>query len=104
MKLACSLLMSAVCAVSTVRADLTLVEKVEGIEGAPNQITILVKGDKMRIDSTPQVSAIVDGHTGEIVTLMKEQKRAVRITAEKMKAAAAMITKFNGKEADPAAS
>ncbi len=100
MKLPFFVLMSAACAVSLVRADLTMVEKIDGVTGVPSEITIFIKGDKMRIDSTPQVSAIVDGHTGEVVTLMKEEKRAIRISAEKMKAAAAMITKFNGKGAD----
>ncbi len=103
MKLAATILFGATCAFSFARADLTMVEKIEGVEGAPGQITIQVKGDKMRIDSTPQVSAIIDGKSGELVTLMKDQKRAVRISAEKMRAAAAMITKFNGKEGDPAA-
>src|SRR5436305_1718731 len=102
MKLASSILISAVGAVSFARADLTMVEKIDGIAGAPSQITIQVKGGKMRIDSTPQVSAIIDGQTGELVTLMKDEKRAIRMTAEKMKAAAAMITKFNGKDGDPA--
>src|SRR5437763_626665 len=91
-----------VCVASVVRADLTMVERVDGVPGGPTQITIFVKGDKMRIDSTPEVSAIIDGRTGEIVTLMKDQKRAIRISAEKMKAAAAMISKFSGKEGDAA--
>jgi hypothetical protein len=51
----------------------------------------------MRIDTAPQVSTIVDGKTGEIVTLMKDQKCAVRISAEKMKAAADMVKKFTDK-------
>ncbi len=103
MKQALSIFFGAVLAFSFVRADLTMVEKIEGMAGAPGQVTILIKGDKMRIDSTPQVSAILDGHTGDMITLMKDQKCAVRISAEKMKAAAAMITKFNGEPGDAAA-
>lgn len=103
MKLAFSLLLSAVCLVSRARADLTMVEKVDGVSGAPTQVTIMVKGDKMRIDSTPKVSAILDGKTGELVTLMNDQKRAIRMSAEKMKAAAAMMSKFNGNTNDVAA-
>ncbi len=86
------------------RADLTIVQKVEGIAAAPGgEITIKIKGDKARIDATPQISTIIDGQTGEMITLMKEQKMVVRISAEKMKAAADMINKFTAKKAAPGA-
>jgi hypothetical protein len=84
-------------AVSSSRADLTLVETLDVPGAAANQITIYAKGGLMRIDTAPQMSTIVDGKTGEIVTLMKDQKCAVRISAEKMKAAADMIKKFSDK-------
>lgn len=84
-------------AVVSLRADLTVVQTLDAPGATANQITIFTKGDKMRIDTPPQVSTIVDGKTGEIVTLMKDQKRAVRISAEKMKAATDMIKKFTDK-------
>ena len=62
-------------------------------------MTVRIKGDMARIDATPQISTIVDGKTGEIVTLMKDQKTVVRISADRMKAAAEMINKFSEKKA-----
>lgn len=80
------------------QADLTIVQKVEGA-GPVADMTIKIKGDKARIDASPQVSTIVDGKTGDMISLMNTQKKAVRMSAEKMKAAAEMIGKFDGKEA-----
>jgi len=87
-------------AVASSPADLTVVQTLDAPGASVNQITIYIKGDKMRVDTAPQVSTIVDGKTGETVTLMKDQKCAVRISAEKMKAAADMIKKFTDKGGD----
>lgn len=81
----------------TARADLTIVQKVEGA-GPVAEMTIKVKGDKARIDVTPQLSTIIDGKSGEMINLMMDQKAAVRVSAEKMKAAAEMISKYTEKE------
>lgn len=78
----------------TIHADVTLVQKVEGL-GSPTEMTIKVKGDKVRIDLSPQVTTIFDGKTGEMINLMNEEKTVVRVSADKMKAAAEMIKKFN---------
>jgi uncharacterized protein DUF4412 len=78
------------------RADLTIVQKVEGA-GPPAEMTIKIRGDKARIDATPQLTTIVDGKTGEVINLMKDQKTIVRMSAEKMKAAADMISKYTNK-------
>jgi len=82
-----------------VQADLTLVQKVEGGGGPGGDVTVRIKGDKARIDVSPQITTIVDGKTGEVLTLMKDQKAVVRISADKMKAAADMINKFADKKA-----
>jgi Domain of unknown function (DUF4412) len=87
----------AVCLILNARADLTIVQKVEGA-GPVADMTIKIKGDKARIDATPQISTIIDGKTGEMINLMKDQKTAVRVSAEKMKAASEMISKFTDKE------
>ncbi|MFN2540671.1 MAG: DUF4412 domain-containing protein [Chthoniobacterales bacterium] len=65
-------------------------------------MTVKIKGDKARIDGSPNVTTIIDGRTGEMTNLMNDRKTVVRISAEKMKAAAEMIGKFNTKDA-PAA-
>ena len=61
------------------------------------EMTIKIKGDKARIDATPQMTSIVDAKSGEMLNLMRDQKVAVRISPEKMKAAAEMVSKFDDK-------
>jgi hypothetical protein len=91
----------AVCLVLPLRADLTIVQKVEG-GGQAGQMTVKIKGDMARIEGAPNVTTLIDGKTGEMTNLMNDRKTVVRISAEKMKAAAEMIGKFNTKNA-PAA-
>ncbi len=91
-----SLLIGA-CLLVSARADLTIVHKVEGIGGG-GEMTMKIKGDKMRIEVSPQITTIFDGKTGELTNLMNDQKAVVRISADKMKAAAEMINKFSSKK------
>ena len=93
MKLATLFVSLGVSLTLTSRADLTIVQKVEG-GGPVADVTIKIKGDKARIEAMPQMSTIIDGKTGEIITLMNSQKSAIRMSAEKMKAASAMVDKF----------
>src|SRR6266446_4897390 len=79
------------------RADLTILQKVERAGSAPN-MTIKLKGDKVRIEASPQLTTIIDGKTGEITNLMNDQKTVVRISAEKAKAVTNMINKFDAKK------
>src|SRR3954467_15849339 len=82
------------------RGDFTIVQKVEGkeVEGKrkTNEIVLKVKGDKIRLETNPQITMIVDGRTGDIITLMNAQKRIVRISGDKAKAIAEMATKYSG--------
>ncbi len=94
------------------RADLTIVytttlqpvtqgqkaQATASLLGATN-MTIKVKGDKARIDASPQVTTIFDGRTGELINLLNDQKTVVRISPDKMKAVADMLNKFSGKKA-----
>lgn len=84
------------------RADLILVQNVDGIsipgsKGA-NQVVITLKGNQARIDSGSMASVIVDGKTGQMMTLMHEQKKVMRISADKAKAMAEMVNKAQSKE------
>ena len=97
MKLAGFSFLFGICLISFARGDLTIVQKVEGA-GQGGAVTIKIKGDKARIEATPQLTTIVDGKTGEMTNLMNDKKTVVRISAEKMKAAREMMSKFNGKE------
>jgi Domain of unknown function (DUF4412) len=82
--------------------DLTIVQRVEGA-GTPANMTIKIKGNKARIDANPSLSSIIDGSTGELLNLMLDQKKIVRISREKMKAAVEMMNKYNAgrKKEDP---
>jgi Domain of unknown function (DUF4412) len=82
-------------AITSLRADLTLVQKVD-MTGTTGEMTIKLKGDKVRVDPAPEVSMITDAKTGDTVTLMHAEKKAMRISGDKMKAAAEMVKKFTG--------
>src|SRR5712691_9811924 len=79
------------------RADLTIVQRVEGA-GQNGEVTVKIKGDKERIDAPSQPTRIIDGKTGEMTDMMNEKKSFVRISAQQIKAAAETINKFNGGE------
>ena len=78
-----------------VRADFTIVQKVEG-KGQPSQMTLKLKGDRVRMEATPKMTVIVDGKTGDTVTLMNAEKKFIRISGEKAKAIAEMAAKYGG--------
>lgn len=80
----------------TTRADFTIVQKIEG-SGAVSQITIKLKGDKARIEVTPQVTTIIENKNGDVLNLMNREKKYLRISADKSKAIAEMTTKYAGK-------
>jgi uncharacterized protein DUF4412 len=84
------------------RADLTIVQKVEG-GGANNEMTMKLKGDKMRIEISPQLTTIIDAKTGEMINLMNDQKKVMRMSGEKVKAAMEMARQFSDKNGKKAA-
>ena len=50
-------------AISQTFADLTIVQSVEGM-GPVSQMTMKIKGDKARIDVSPQMTMIIDAKNG----------------------------------------
>jgi hypothetical protein len=83
-------------------ADVTLIQEVEGLGVGAGEMTIKIKGEKVRIDPSPKVTTIFDGGTGELTTLMRDEKSVIRMSADKLKAAAAMLKQFNSEsEAKP---
>ena len=78
-----------------VRADFTIVQKVEG-KGAANEMIMKIKGDKVRVEVTPKMTMIVDGKTGDTITLMNAQKKFLRISGDKAKAIAELASKYGG--------
>lgn len=80
MKLRFSLLAILVAAIVPALADLTLTQEVQ--QGTQRMtITTKVKGQKIRVEAHPKVSAIIDTATGETTTLMHDQKAAMTIPA-----------------------
>ena len=75
------------------RADLTIVQKVDGT-GNIQSITMKVKGDKARIEVSPQVTTIIDAKTGAITNLLNDQKIVMTIPGDKAKAMAEMAKSF----------
>lgn len=71
----------------SVRADLTIVQKVEGT-AQNGEVTVKIKGDKERIDAPSQPTRIIDGKTGQMTDLMNDRKSFVQISADQIKAAA----------------
>ena len=82
-------------AAASLRADLTLVQRVD-MAGTPGEMAIKFKGDRVRVDPAPQVSMISDAKTGDTITLIHGEKKVMRISGDKMKAAAEMVKKFAG--------
>ncbi len=63
-------------------------------------MTLKVKGDKIRMETTPQMTMIVDGKTGDTITLMNAQKKFLRISGDKAKAIAELAAKYGGTTAE----
>ena len=64
-------------------ADLVMVQKVE--ESGPNartgEITVKAKGDKLRVDVSPETSFLLDTATGGTITLQHPQKTCLEVSA-----------------------
>ena len=83
------------------RADFTIVQKVEG-KGEAKEMVIKIKGDKIRMEVSPQMTMIIDGRTGDMITLMNTQKKIMRISGERSKAIAEMAAKYKGTTSEKA--
>lgn len=75
--------------VMTARGDLTIVQKIDG-GGGLNQMTLKIKGDKARVEVSPQITTILDTKSGELTTLLNDRKTVMRISGEKANALAEM--------------
>jgi hypothetical protein len=72
-------LLAAVLAGIHARADLIIVQKVEGM-GQSGEMTLKIHGDNLRADVSPQISVIRDLKSGDSITLMHAQKTFMRIS------------------------
>ncbi len=83
---------------ATARADLTIVQKIEGTEGI-RSIKMKVKGDKARVEVTPQITTIIDAKTGALTNILNDKKVVMRISGEKAMAMAELAKSFVKEEA-----
>jgi hypothetical protein len=77
------------------QADFTIVQKVEA-KGQTTEMTLKLKGDRIRMEAAPQTTLIVDAKTGDTITLMNAQKKFIRISGDTTKAIAEMAAKYGG--------
>ena len=82
--LTAALLLTALAA-APARADLLITQKVEGVGPAGMETTTKVKGDKMRVDATPEISVIVDVKSGDMINLMHAQKAYLKVSGDMAK-------------------
>ena len=85
MKHAVASLASLLASAMVLRADLVIVQKVDGA-GQSGEQTIKIKGDKARTDLAQTVSVIADGATGGSVTLMHTPKTYLKVAPEQNRA------------------
>jgi hypothetical protein len=114
MKIALCWLVLSISFLFSARADLTIVysssmtpasktgndEAAQPARAGAN-MTIKIKGDRARIDASPQLTTIFDGKTGDVINLLNEQKTVVRVSSDKLKAVTDMLDKFSDKKAAP---
>lgn len=80
------------------RADLTILQEITSSQSPKGGMvsTTKWKGEKIRMDTGSEVSMIMDGKTGETVTLMHRQKMAVPVSAAVRKMAGQLAEKAAG--------
>ncbi len=88
------LLAALLLAAARVRADLVIVQHVDG-SGQSGDQTLRIKGDRSRADLAQSVSMITNGATGEVVTLMHAQKTFLKISAVQTKAMLEQMKKLS---------
>ncbi|MGH8094039.1 MAG: DUF4412 domain-containing protein [Chthoniobacterales bacterium] len=98
MKSSCLFGIVTLALLAAARADLTIVEKVEGLDG-PHQITMKVKGDEALVEVNPHITTILNAKTGEVANLMHDKKVVMRISSENAKAVADLAKSFAKEEA-----
>lgn len=74
---------------TALRADLTIVQKMDGKEGS-HTVTMKIKGEMARVEITPKLTTLIDAKTGELTMLMNDEKQVMRISGERAKQMADM--------------
>jgi hypothetical protein len=81
-----------------VRADFVFKQTVTKEGDAAVDIVVRIKGDKVRVDFGTKFSSIRDAESGDILTLIHDQKKIVRLSVAQTKAYGQQVEKLvNGK-------
>jgi hypothetical protein len=97
MKTLCAtlLLLASICLPPALHADLTIVQKVVGMD-QDMESTTKIKPGKTRVDASPATSIIMDLKTGEIISLMHAEKKYMKIPGQMAQAAIEGMQKMEG--------
>lgn len=78
------------------RADFIIEQKVDGLGQQSGNLVVKIKETKARAELSPQISYIIDGASGDSITLMHAQKAFMRVSAEQGKALMEQMQKSAG--------
>ena len=98
----CRLPAALLFSLAVARADFVIVQNVDGLGQQAGSITVKIKDMKTRAELSPQISYIIDGGTGESITLMHAQKGFMKVSAEQGKALMEQVKKNSGTGGAPA--
>ncbi|MBL9153961.1 MAG: DUF4412 domain-containing protein [Verrucomicrobiales bacterium] len=85
------------------RADITMVQDTI-VNGVSSRSTMWIKGDKARSDNGTTSSVIINAATGDMTTLMHDQKMVVTMNTKQLQALAAQVPGQEAGAADAAVS
>lgn len=88
---------SLACFALTARADYLIKERFEQAEGV-QQITLKIKGSKVRLDTGEQSSALIDSETGVTTLLIHPNKAFLKISPEQVKEQAKALKEMLGQK------
>ena len=83
-------------------ADFVIEQKVDGLGQQSGSIVVRIKETKARAELSPQISYIIDGASGESITLMHGQKAFMKVSAEQGAALMERMQKTEGAGSPPA--
>ena len=83
-------------------ADFVIEQKVDGLGQQSGNIVVKIKDTKARAELSPQISYIIDGATGDSITLMHGQKAFMKVSAEQGKALMEKAQNAQGTGSSPA--
>lgn len=98
-------LLTLLASLAPVRADFVIVQQVDGLGQQSGNVTLKLKDGKARAELAPQVTHIIDGTTGDTITLMHGPKTFMRVPAAQGKALVEQMQKIQagGSGAAPSA-